>query len=100
MVREMRQVYEDITGWVREKILPWVVILIFSTIIGLAGKIIAMQKQIEAMDNKIEVAVLKASSQLVEKQMDFIIQNSKDINDLKSCVATNSAKIDILIKKP
>jgi len=95
MVKTMVDKVNGATAWLRDKILPWMVITLLVMIFGMAGAIIRLQSQITDLQTSIEMTMLRTTNLLLQNQ----IENNREISRLDSCVIEQKTLIDILMKQ-
>lgn len=110
MVGKMQHAFNGLTTWVRDKLLPWMVITTLVTIGTMVVKLSALENKVnqfekivaqqnEVVNKNIELAVEKAMAKMLENQQEYIMENMKDIARLETCINANTYKIETLLKK-
>lgn len=94
LVKEMGNAANAATVWVKDKILPWAIILMLGTILTMAGSIIKLQGQIENLKGQIEISMLKTTKEIIEKQA----ENAQFILRVEAISRENKAIIDMILK--
>lgn len=83
------------TNWIRDKILPWAVIMVIGLLFTTAAALIRLEAKVSAIDGKIEMAVLRMSNNLLTNQA----ENAQLIARAEANARENRTFINMMLEK-
>jgi len=95
MVETMREAASTMTLWLKDKLLPWLVIATICMVLGMARQIITLQGQIELLRSEIKNSMLQTMREIATGQ----VANTQLIIRTEACAKENRTIIDMVVKR-